>query len=106
MLVVAVFIEAKRDQGAGMREALLTHAAKCRAKEPGCRRYEVGLDPVDPNAFLLFQVYESEAAYLAHREFPHYAEFRLKVDPWTAARRVLTYELLTSLDATPSLDGT
>jgi (4S)-4-hydroxy-5-phosphonooxypentane-2,3-dione isomerase len=95
VLVVAVFIETKRDQGAAMREALIAHAAKCRSLEPGCRRYDVAQDPVEPGAFFLFQVYESEAAYLAHREFPHYAEFRLKVDTWTEARRVLTYELLT-----------
>ena len=43
-------------------------------------------------AFLLYQVYDDEAAYLQHRELPHYAEFRILADPWTRSRRVLTYE--------------
>ena len=34
----------------------------------------------------------TQAAYLAHRELPHYAEFRILADPWTRSRRVLTYD--------------
>jgi hypothetical protein len=30
---------------------------------------------------------------MAHRELPHYAEFRLLTDPWTRSRRVLTFGL-------------
>ena len=33
-----------------------------------------------------------EAAYLAHRELPHYADFRILTDPWVRTRRVLTYQ--------------
>ena len=94
MFVVVVFLEAKREHTASLRSAVLLHARNCLEKEPGCRRYEVSADPVDRAAFLLYQIYDSEAAYLAHKELPHYAEFRMKVDDWTAARRILTYELL------------
>ncbi len=94
MHVVAVFLEAKREHSVAMRAALTAHARNCLAKEPGCLRYEVGLDPLDPASFLLYQVYKDEAALRAHKELPHYAEFRLKVETWIAARRVLTYELL------------
>jgi autoinducer 2-degrading protein len=75
-----------------MRAALITYARMCIEREPGCRRYDVCLDPVDGTAFLLYQVYDDEAAYLLHRELPHYAEFRILADPWTLSRRVLTYE--------------
>jgi autoinducer 2-degrading protein len=92
MFVVVVFLEAERDHQGDMRAALVTYARMCVEREPGCRRYDVCLDPVDGASFLLYQVYADEAAYLTHRELPHYAEFRILADPWTKSRRVLTYE--------------
>ena len=91
MLVVVVFIEAEHGHQDDMRGALVTYARMCIEHEPGCRRYDVCLDPVDGTAFLLYQVYDDEAAYIAHRELPHYAEFRILADHWTRSRRVLTY---------------
>ncbi len=94
MVVVVVFLEAHKAHEASMRAALMMHARTCRASEPGCLRYEVSLDPLDAASFLLYQVYESDAAFRAHKELPHYAAFRLKVEPWINTRRVLTYQLL------------
>lgn len=94
MLVVAVFLEAKREHAAAVRAAVVAHARNCLEKEPGCVRYDVSLDPLEPHAMLLYQVYADENAFKAHKELPHYAEFRLKAEGWIASRRVLTYELL------------
>ncbi len=94
MVVVVVFLEALKAHEASMRAALITHARSCRDNEPGCLRYDVSLDPLDAASFLLYQIYESDAAFRAHKELPHYAEFRLKVEPWIKTRRVLTYQLL------------
>jgi autoinducer 2-degrading protein len=44
---------------------------------------------------MLYEVFADEAAYQAHRELAHYAEFRVMTDPWIRSRRVLTYELVT-----------
>ena len=49
------------------------------------------MDPLEGATFLLYQIYDDEAAHLAHREMPHYADFSLLTDPWTKSRRVLTY---------------
>lgn len=94
MHVVVVFIEAQRGHVEAMRAALPPYARTCLEREPGCVRFDVALDPVDPAAFLLFEVYVDQASYLMHREMPHYAEFREMINPWLASRRVLTYELL------------
>lgn len=94
MYVVVVFLEANRQHAASLRGALLMHARNCLEKETGCRTYEVSADPVEPGAFLLYQVYETEAAFAAHKEMAHFAEFRLKVERWIETRRILTYELL------------
>jgi autoinducer 2-degrading protein len=98
MQVVVVFMEAERGRQDELGSALVAYAKTCMEREPGCRRYDVCLDPVEGTSFLLYQVYDSEAAYLAHRELPHYAEFRSLADPWTRSRRVLTYEAISLSD--------
>jgi autoinducer 2-degrading protein len=98
MHVVVVFLEAERGRQDDVREALIAYAGTCLEREPGCQRYDVSLDPVEGSSFLLYQVYDDQAAYMAHRELPHYAEFRILVDPWTRSRRVLTYEAVTLSD--------
>jgi autoinducer 2-degrading protein len=95
MHVVVVFLEAERERKDALREALIGYAQTCLEREPGCRRFDVCLDPVEGSAFLLYEAYDDEAAYLAHREMLHYAEFRTLVDPWTRSRRVLTYRAVT-----------
>lgn len=98
MHVVVVFMEVERGRQDDVREALESYAETCVDREPGCIRYDVSADPVEGTAFLLYQVYDDEAAYLAHREMPHYAQFRTLTDPWTRSRRVLTYEAITLSD--------
>ena len=92
MHVVVVFLEAENGKQGALRRALIAHARTCLDREPGCRRYDVCLDPVEASAFLLYEIYADEAAFHAHRELRHYAEFRTLTDPWTRSRRVLTYE--------------
>lgn len=94
MHVVLVFMEAERGHEADVREALIVYSRTCLEREEGCQRYDVSIDPVEGSMFLLYQIYDDEAAYLTHRELPHYAEFRILTDPWTRSRRVLTYDLL------------
>lgn len=94
MFVVVVFFEAKRQHVDALRTAILAHAKTTLEREEGCLRYDVSADPVDTSAFLLYEIYADEAAFKAHREMPHYAEFAIMVEPWTTAKRVLTYTLL------------
>lgn len=91
MFVVVVFVEAEDGRQEELRAALVGHARTCLEREPDCHRYDISTDPVEGSSFLLYQVYEDEAAYLVHRELPHYAEFRTLTDAWTRSRRVLTY---------------
>lgn len=94
MYVVAVFFEAKRGHADDLRAALISHAAETRANEPGCQQFDVSADPLDSASFLLYEVFDSEAAYSAHHELDHYARFATQIEPWVASRRSLTYTLL------------
>ena len=52
MLVVVVFIEAQRGREDDLREAIVGYSRICLEREPGCRRYDVCLDPVEPKGNL------------------------------------------------------
>ena len=42
--------------------------------EPGCRFYQPCQDPASPETFLVFEVYDDEAAFVAHGESGHFQE--------------------------------
>jgi quinol monooxygenase YgiN len=73
-VVVAEF-RAKPDQVNAFRAYMAKHAALSR-DEPGCRLFEVAEDVAEPTHFLLYELYDDETAYVAHRATAHYARFR------------------------------
>lgn len=45
------------------------------AKEPGCKRFDILSLASDPNHFFLYEVYDNEAAFKAHRETEHFKKY-------------------------------
>ena len=45
------------------------------ANEPGCRRFDILNLASDPNHFFLYEVYDNEAAFKAHRETEHFKKY-------------------------------
>jgi (4S)-4-hydroxy-5-phosphonooxypentane-2,3-dione isomerase len=56
-------------------------------KENGNFRFDILQDAQDPSRFVLYEVYDSEKAVLAHKETAHYAAWRDTVAPWMAKPR-------------------
>ena len=94
MYVVVLFLEAKGDCSEKLRGALTAHAASVRANDPGCERFDVVHDPLEPNAFLIYQVFDSEEAFTAHFEQEAHLHFASRIEPWVKTERKLTYTLL------------
>lgn len=42
------------------------------ADEPGCQQFDVCTDPDRPNQVFLYEIYDDEAAFVAHQQMPHY----------------------------------
>ena len=42
--------------------------------EPGCRFYQPCRDPENPDAFLIFEIYDDQAAFEAHGASEHFQE--------------------------------
>lgn len=56
-------------------------------QEPGNLRFDVLQCADDPSRFLLYEVYESEAAAKAHKNTPHYLKWKDTVADWMAKPR-------------------
>ena len=102
MFVVIVFVEGKREHRSALRDALLMQAVTTLKEEPRCHRFDVSADPVDSASFLVYAMFEVQGAYKAHQETQHYANYAILTGPWTASKRVLTYDLISEPPAGPA----
>lgn len=86
MTVTLVHIHVKPEFVTGFIEAT-RHNHENSVKEPGNFRFDILQDAGDPGKFVLYEVYESEQAVVAHKETPHYITWRDTVASWMAKPR-------------------
>ena len=60
--------------------------AKGARTEPGCRTFDVSVDPNDKTSVLLYEVYADEKAFQAHQETPHFQKYLAEAVPLLASR--------------------
>ena len=86
MLIVHVFIEVKPE----FRDEFIDETkanAKASIKEPGIARFDFLQDIGKPNAFLLVEVYRTEADPAKHKETKHYQKWNEAVKDMMAVPR-------------------
>ena len=88
--VLSVSIRIKPENvGRWMKMALENaHAAR---KEPGCRQFEVLVDPNDQTQVMLFEIYDDDAAFEAHQQTPHFKKYLAEAVPLLASRERHVY---------------
>ena len=57
-------------------------------REPGNARFDILQSADDPTRFVLYEAYLDEAAARAHKETPHYLQWRETVAGWMSEPRV------------------
>ena len=67
-------------------DAARRDAAGSVGNEPGCRRFDILVDPVLPDRVCFYEIYDDEAAFLAHREMPHFKEYFAATEKMIASR--------------------
>ena len=55
-------------------------------KEPGCRQFEVLVEPKDKAKVLLFEIYDDDKAFEAHQATPHFKKYLAEAVPLLASR--------------------
>jgi autoinducer 2-degrading protein len=93
MFVVAVLYEIEANSVAVFRAAILKNAAASLRDEPDCHRFDVSFNPDGQRCFL-YELYTDEAAFAAHRETAHFAEFNRAAQPITVNKRIETFTLV------------
>jgi (4S)-4-hydroxy-5-phosphonooxypentane-2,3-dione isomerase len=67
------FAPGKRDQ---VTPLLMEHRARCLKNEPGTLQFEVMLPREDDSRILIYEVYQDDAAFEAHRNAPSIGQWR------------------------------
>jgi autoinducer 2-degrading protein len=86
MFVTLVHVHVKPEHVPDFIDSMrANHAASVR--EPGNFRFDVLQSVDDPTRFILHEWYIDEAAAQAHKETPHYLEWRAQAEDWMAEPR-------------------
>lgn len=91
MFVVVVEYVIKPEYLKDFRKLVLRQAADSVEKEPGCRSFDVSVDPVRDERILLYEVYADRAAFEAHRETEHSKAYFAAVTDMIESRTVGEY---------------
>ncbi|MGQ0655325.1 MAG: putative quinol monooxygenase [Betaproteobacteria bacterium] len=91
MLVLAVSIRI-RPENVDKWIALAVKNARQSRQEPGCRQFEVLVDPQDRTKVLLFEIYDDQKAFEAHQQTAHFKQYLAEAVPMLASRERQFYE--------------
>ena len=92
MYIVTVLFVAKPERAADFRREMVANARASRDLEPGCRQFDVTVDPADPATIFLYEAYDDRAAFDAHLASEHFKRFDALVRDWVARKDVRIYE--------------
>ena len=84
VLTVVAKLSAKPGKGDELAGILAEQVAAVRRAEPDCLVYRLHRSKKDPDLFLFYEQYRSDAAFDLHRKAPHLAAFRDRRDPLVA----------------------
>lgn len=96
MFVVVVDLVIREGFVGPFMALLRDNAATSLTSEPGCRQFDVCVDPEAPTSVFLYEVYEDRAAFNAHLSQPHFIAFDAHAAPFVASKRVRTFQLTAS----------
>lgn len=89
MFAVHVMLEAVPGCGADLAALAVAQAQASLSAETDCRVFEVWSDASAPDRLMLWEIYESKAAFDAHLKTPHFDRFNAAAAPLTA-RKIVT----------------
>ena len=90
MFVLVVNIRIKAENVERFMPMVLANAREAR-KEPGCKQFDVLVDPQDKTQVMLFEVYNDESAFEVHQQTPHFKKYLAEAVPLLASRERHVY---------------
>jgi len=93
--VLLVELRVKPGNVEAFTEKVLANAAAARSSEPGCRHFDVIVDPQDPTRMMLYEIYDDEQAFQAHQQTPHFKRYLAEAVPLLEHRQRHVWKRLT-----------
>ena len=85
MFVLTVQLRIKPENVEAFMSKLAENAKNAR-KEPGCKQFDVLVDPNDKTKAMLYEVYNDDKAFEAHQATPHFKKYVAEAVPLLAER--------------------
>jgi autoinducer 2-degrading protein len=93
MFVVTVTFEAYPEQAAAFLARVRDQVTDTLSSEAGCHRFDVCIDPAQPERVFLYEIYADEAAFQTHLKTAHFEAFSAEAAPMLRSKAVETWEL-------------
>lgn len=90
--VLQVALRIKKENVDTFLKKVLENAAHART-EPGCRHFDVLVDPKDPTHAMLYEIYDDEAAFVAHQATDHFKKYVAEAVPLLESRERIVWKL-------------
>ena len=90
MFVLVVNLRIKPENVDRFMAMVLTNAREAR-NEPGCRQFDVLVDPQEKTKVMLYEVYNDEKAFEAHQQTPHFKKYLAEAVPLLVSRERHVY---------------
>ena len=90
--VVTVEFVVEPDHLAAFHAAIIENARASKREEPGCRRFDVCVDPADAARIFLYEVYDDAAAFDAHVASEHFRAFDARVRDWVVRKSARRFD--------------
>ena len=91
MYVVTVEFTVAPGRADAFLAAMIANARTSREVEPGCRQFDVCVDPEDPLRVFLYERYADEHAFAAHMASAHFRRFDDQAKEWIVGKVVRIY---------------
>ena len=85
MFVLSVDLRIKPENVESFTAKAVENAADSR-KEPGCKQFDVLVDPKDRTQVMLYEVYADDKAFDAHQQTAHFKRYVAEAVPLPASR--------------------
>ena len=82
---------------AAFRDAIVANALASTRSEPGCRQFDVCIDPQRDNVFFLYEIYDDDAAITAHLASAHFLHMNALTQDWIEKKTVSSYHRIAPL---------
>ena len=84
--VLCVSLRIKPENVDTFMKRALENGSAARTTEPGCKQFDILVDPNDKTKVMLYEVYTDEKAFEAHQQTAHFKKYVAEAVPLLASR--------------------